>query len=55
MRIFRLIILLAIALAAAPLDLAAAQAPVKIRAGLAYSALVSQTGGHRAPRQVLHF
>src|SRR5215831_14627157 len=33
MRIFRLIILLAIALAAAPLDLAAAQAPVKIRAG----------------------
>ena len=33
MRIFRLIILLAIALAAAPLDPAAAQAPVKIRAG----------------------
>jgi len=32
-RIFRLIILLAIALAAAPLDLVAAQAPVKIRAG----------------------
>ena len=33
MRIFRLIILLAIALAATPLDLVAAQAPVKIRAG----------------------
>src|SRR5499433_4208933 len=33
MRIFRLIILLAIALAATPLDPAAAQAPVKIRAG----------------------
>src|SRR5262249_8333132 len=33
MRIFRLIILLAIALAATPLDPATAQAPVKIRAG----------------------
>src|SRR5262245_33787929 len=33
MRVFRLIILLAIALAATPLDPAAAQAPVKIRAG----------------------
>ena len=33
MRTFRLIILLAITLAATPLDLVAAQAPVKIRAG----------------------
>jgi hypothetical protein len=43
MRVCRLIILLAIALAATPLDLVSAQAPVKIRAGWVTTPIVLES------------
>ena len=61
MRMFRLMILLAVAFAATPFDAVGAQAPVKIRAGWVSTPasliplLFLKPEVTRAQRQVLHF